>query len=47
MARDGKSWLRRRLEDGIRSAFTKAYDTIKVDPRSTWNTCAWRITCRR
>jgi uncharacterized protein (DUF697 family) len=34
MARDGKSWLRRRLEDGIRGAFTKAYKTVKVDPRN-------------
>ena len=29
---DGKSWMRRRLESAIRSAFMKAYDTIKVDP---------------
>ncbi len=34
MARDGKSWLRRRLEDGIRGAFTKAYKTVKVDPHN-------------
>ncbi|MGC2110240.1 MAG: EcsC family protein [Candidatus Korobacteraceae bacterium] len=27
-----KSWVRRRLEDAVRSAFMKAYDTIKVDP---------------
>jgi len=27
-----KSWLRRRVEDAVRSAFMKAYDTIKVDP---------------
>ena len=29
-----KSWLRRRLEGAIRSAFLKAYDTIKVDPKN-------------
>src|SRR5271169_3718756 len=27
-----KGWVRRRLEDAIRSAFTKAYQTVKVDP---------------
>jgi uncharacterized protein (DUF697 family) len=27
-----KSWLRRRVEHAVRSAFMKAYDTIKVDP---------------
>ncbi len=27
-----KSWIRRRVEDAIRNAFMKAYDTIKVDP---------------
>jgi len=27
-----KSWMRRRFEDAIRSAFLKAYNTIKVDP---------------
>jgi uncharacterized protein (DUF697 family) len=27
-----KSWLRRKVEDAIRSAFLKAYDTLKVDP---------------
>ena len=31
---EGKSWLRRRLEDGIRSAFTRAYHTVKVDPKN-------------
>lgn len=29
-----KSWMRLRLEDGIRAAFTKAYHTIKVDPQN-------------
>jgi uncharacterized protein (DUF697 family) len=29
-----KSWLRRRLEGAISSAFLKAYDTIKVDPEN-------------
>jgi hypothetical protein len=29
---DKKSWMRRRLENGIRGAFTRAYHTIKVDP---------------
>ncbi len=27
-----KSWLRRRVEGAVRSAFTKAYKTIKVNP---------------
>jgi uncharacterized protein (DUF697 family) len=27
-----KSWMRRRLEDAVRRAFMKAYETIKVDP---------------
>jgi uncharacterized protein (DUF697 family) len=27
------SWIRRRIESAIRRAFTKAYDTIKVDPK--------------
>jgi hypothetical protein len=27
-----KSWVRRRVEDAVRSGFLKAYDTIKVDP---------------
>src|SRR5271169_3156524 len=27
-----KGWVRRRLEDAIRSAFIKAYQTVKVDP---------------
>jgi EcsC protein family len=27
-----KGWARRRLEDAIRAAFTKAYHTVKVDP---------------
>jgi len=29
-----KSWVRRRVEDAVRSAFLKAYDTIKVDPQN-------------
>ena len=29
---DKKSWMRQRLENGIRGAFTRAYHTIKVDP---------------
>ncbi len=33
MADNGsKSWVRRRVENAIRHAFLKAYDTIKVDP---------------
>jgi len=28
-----KSWVRRRVENAVRSAFMKAYDTIKVDPQ--------------
>src|SRR5271169_5105273 len=27
-----KGWVRRRLEDAIRAAFMKAYQTVKVDP---------------
>lgn len=27
-----KSWLRRRVEDGLRRGFQQAYDTVKVDP---------------
>ena len=27
------SWIRRRVEGAVRSAFTKAYETIKVDPK--------------
>ncbi len=33
MPSNHKSWARRRLEDAIRRAFTKAYQTIKVDPK--------------
>jgi len=29
---DEKGWVRRRLEDAIRTAFMKAYQTVKVDP---------------
>jgi len=29
---DHKSWFRRRVEDAVRGAFMKAYDTIKVNP---------------
>jgi len=31
---DSKSWMRRRLEGAIRSAFMKAYQTIKVNPEN-------------
>ena len=35
MTRNGnKSWVRRRVEDAVRQAFLKAYDTIKVDPQN-------------
>jgi EcsC protein family len=27
-----KSWMRRRLEEAIRSGFTRAYESVKVDP---------------
>ena len=27
-----KSWMRRRLEEAIRNGFTRAYETVKVDP---------------
>src|SRR5215467_13745476 len=29
-----KSFLRRGLESGLRNAFMKAYDTVKVDPKN-------------
>jgi hypothetical protein len=32
MVRDSQSWLRRRLEDGLRRGFQRAYETVKVDP---------------
>ncbi|HMJ22530.1 MAG TPA: EcsC family protein [Terriglobales bacterium] len=33
MAESGhKSWLRRRVEDGLRRGFQHAYETVKVDP---------------
>src|SRR5581483_9178623 len=32
-SRPKSSWVRRRLEDALRRAFTKAYETIKVDPK--------------
>lgn len=28
-----KSWLRRRIENGLRRSFQHAYETVKVDPR--------------
>ncbi len=27
-----KTWLRRRVEDGLRRGFQHAYETVKVDP---------------
>ena len=27
-----KTWLRRRVEDGLRRGFHRAYETVKVDP---------------
>ena len=27
-----KSWLRRRIEDGLQRGFQHAYETVKVDP---------------
>ena len=27
-----KTWLRRRVEDGLRRGFQRAYETVKVDP---------------
>ncbi len=32
MAGQRKSWLRRRVEDGLRRGFQHAYETVKVDP---------------
>ena len=31
---NNKSWIRQRVEDAVRGAFTKAYHTIKVDPKN-------------
>jgi EcsC protein family len=33
MAEVQKSWLRRRIEDGLRRGFQHAYETVKVDPQ--------------
>ena len=33
MPDDNKSWLRLRLEDGLRRGLTQAYETVKVDPQ--------------
>jgi hypothetical protein len=32
MAEQRKSWIRRRIEDGLRRGFQHAYETVKVDP---------------
>lgn len=34
IATDHKSWMRRRVEGAVRSAFVKAYETVKVDPKN-------------
>jgi hypothetical protein len=34
MPEDNKSWLRLRVEDGLRRGFTQAYETVKVDPQN-------------
>lgn len=34
MITNHKSWIRQRLEGALRSAFTKAYETVKVDPQN-------------
>lgn len=34
MPDDNKSWLRQRVEDGLRRGFTQAYETVKVDPQN-------------
>ena len=28
-----KFWLQRRVEDAVRGAFMRAYETVKVDPQ--------------
>jgi hypothetical protein len=33
MAEGRKSWLRRRVEDGLRRGFQHAYETVRVDPQ--------------
>jgi uncharacterized protein (DUF697 family) len=32
MAEERKSWLRRRVEEGIRGGLTRAYETVRVEP---------------
>jgi hypothetical protein len=32
MAEPGKSWLRRRVESALASGFTRAYESVRVDP---------------
>jgi hypothetical protein len=34
MDEENKSWLRLRIEDGLRRGLTQAYQTVKVDPRN-------------
>ena len=34
MEEEKKSWLRLRVEDGLRRGLTQAYETVKVDPRN-------------
>ena len=34
MPEENKSWLRLRVEDGLRRGFTQAYETVKVDPQN-------------
>ncbi len=34
MSEENKSWLRLRVEDGLRRGFTQAYETVKVDPQN-------------
>ncbi len=33
MAEETKGWLRRRVEGALQKGFTRAYDTVKVDPQ--------------
>ena len=34
MDEERKSWLRLRVEDGLRRGLTQAYETVKVDPQN-------------
>ena len=41
-----KTWLRRRVEDGMRRGFQHAYETVKVDPSKFLLQCVPPTVCR-